>query len=778
MAEQINSNLVEIVKVNELPDIAVAVNNFFIQCGQDGVAGKTKIQLLLDYIVPLLSAYGSSGYVPTSSTTLPNPAGTGAYFTFVPAQTSIQSSGGTLITTAALNLLSRPAGSTVWGLSLAINLPDVTQPLLDLLDRLTFNSGVIEQKPITAYDSLDKNAANNVVSYFPTYNTESVNILVNSVKVKGSGTLTIVKSESDFSGITTIQDISLGVTEGTFSVPVKIYLSPGQRLGVKCKAAGTLSTFRYANPKINTLDVDGFASDTSTIIAMTIAFGYTYMKSLNDRLSYIEDITEVESEFRPMSSLDDMTQSLTTSNGVTYIPNYPTINTPSVVTSVRIKGKGYITIYKSEANFSSQTVVRDVYLGSTESIYVIPVFIKLNPGQRLGIRTKTSASSFRYANPKLIASDYNCYTSDSGGIFIMTIAFGYSYYVAVDSIVNDLGLRTENLYNDKKSNYDLKQLYTRVNLLLKASPLDFKTVTEVKFDGNSLTYGQGSSNVTTKSYPAQLHADLGDTDYAGWQNFAVAGQTVVQMLSDEYTQILSTYNFSTYGKWVLIVGGGINDIFGSGMVAEDVYANMKIYHNMAISAGIETIALTLTDCNKEYGVGVAVGNVQREKYNDMVRSGWQYDFGASAIVDLGADARIGVHKTTIDTTYFDPDGQHFNDTGYGVWKDLIKPALVSVAGSKTYGTQAVEPPKFTSVVRDGLNVIYSWAPIKDKQGVTYSLCKSDINNITGATQLYSGSGFSYTDTTNVSGKRYFYFLRTSKSGMSNSIYAVGSIYVP
>ena len=116
MAKQINSSLIEIVKVNELPDLALAVQNYFAHCGINGVLGKSDINSLAIFLAPYITAIGGSGFLATTGTALP--AASAGKYTIVGVGTFTQATGGSITTTQPINILA--SNASTWSLAVAI----------------------------------------------------------------------------------------------------------------------------------------------------------------------------------------------------------------------------------------------------------------------------------------------------------------------------------------------------------------------------------------------------------------------------------------------------------------------------------------------------------------------------------------------------------------------------------------------------------------------------------------------------------------------------------
>lgn len=124
MGTQVNYNLVEIVKITDLPNLGLSLTNYFAHCGQSGILGKNDLGTLCAFIAPYVSASGVSGLVfpdPSTPNTLPNPAGNETLGSLVGPGTynGIQADG-------ILNLFGRVNG--VWQLITEITIPLTLRP--------------------------------------------------------------------------------------------------------------------------------------------------------------------------------------------------------------------------------------------------------------------------------------------------------------------------------------------------------------------------------------------------------------------------------------------------------------------------------------------------------------------------------------------------------------------------------------------------------------------------------------------------------------------------
>jgi lysophospholipase L1-like esterase len=199
-------------------------------------------------------------------------------------------------------------------------------------------------------------------------------------------------------------------------------------------------------------------------------------------------------------------------------------------------------------------------------------------------------------------------------------------------------------------------------------------------DGDSLTAGNGASDylthaIVTGSYPTQLVPLLGST----WAliNRGVSGQTVVQMESNAATKI--DVNFSTLStNKALVAWGGTNDLAIGGSSANQAYADYKTYCSNRVAAGWKVISATLLP-RSPTGISASF-EADRQTVNTKIRSG--YRSFSHVLADIAADNRVGDALDQNDTTYYNGDKIHLNDTGNAIMATLVN-SKVSTALSTT-----------------------------------------------------------------------------------------------
>jgi lysophospholipase L1-like esterase len=187
-------------------------------------------------------------------------------------------------------------------------------------------------------------------------------------------------------------------------------------------------------------------------------------------------------------------------------------------------------------------------------------------------------------------------------------------------------------------------------------------------DGNSLTAGTGSTGGNT--YPAQLAALLG-AGYATPVNKGVSGKFIGQLNTDKdrtWGEIDALWDTNS-SQNIIIYLEGINDV-NNGASGENSYQRHKDYGLRRKYKGWQVIVCTCPPATSATGVK----ETARDNLNTLLRNNWA-DF-ADALVDLDLDPAF---DDPTDLTYYDADGIHLNNTGYGVVAALVQDAIASLA---------------------------------------------------------------------------------------------------
>jgi len=119
----INPENIDIVTIPQLDTVELALNRLIPHSSQSGQLGKATLSNFASFIAHFVSSVGASGYIETTTNSLPEPSGEGPYFT-------LTSSGvfNGITANGALNIFSFVDGD--WGLTKEINL-DFSEPSIN-----------------------------------------------------------------------------------------------------------------------------------------------------------------------------------------------------------------------------------------------------------------------------------------------------------------------------------------------------------------------------------------------------------------------------------------------------------------------------------------------------------------------------------------------------------------------------------------------------------------------------------------------------------------------
>lgn len=192
-------------------------------------------------------------------------------------------------------------------------------------------------------------------------------------------------------------------------------------------------------------------------------------------------------------------------------------------------------------------------------------------------------------------------------------------------------------------------------------------VAKVVYDGDSLTFGTGST--AGNDYPSQCTALLGSS-YTTALNAGVAGQQSTAAYGDVGSQIDAQYSATV--RSIVVLWIGTNDI-ASGTAAATTQSNITNYVQWRQNVGFKMIVGTILP-RTEFSSTPAM-ETARQAMNTWIRAN---SFGADGIADIAADARIGDIGDQNDTTYYDADKVHLNNTGYAIVAGIVRNAIVAL----------------------------------------------------------------------------------------------------
>jgi lysophospholipase L1-like esterase len=194
-------------------------------------------------------------------------------------------------------------------------------------------------------------------------------------------------------------------------------------------------------------------------------------------------------------------------------------------------------------------------------------------------------------------------------------------------------------------------------------------------EGNSLTYGSGSSDSSTQSYPAQLRPKLGQA----WAvlNFGIPALSIERMFAREHTTraavsaVAAQLPNTARHRTIDVVWEGTNSIRLHD-TGETAFQAMAQFIALRHSQQFKVIVLTCLPA-KTTEVGPDF-DAQAQVYNAMIRK-YAADVGADAVVDVASDRRL----TDPLSAYYARDHFHLSEAGYAVVAGLVSRAAQRLA---------------------------------------------------------------------------------------------------
>ena len=154
-------------------------------------------------------------------------------------------------------------------------------------------------------------------------------------------------------------------------------------------------------------------------------------------------------------------------------------------------------------------------------------------------------------------------------------------------------------------------------------------------------------------------------------NFAVNSSQISGLTSRASED--DAYYSSSHARNTFVVWAGTNDITLGGLSATIAYNALVTYCQARRAVGWKVIVLTMLPRQENTDTTFEAKKVS---FNANVVANWTTF--ADGLADVAADSRIGDAGDDADTTYYDPDRVHLNDTGYGVVAGIVKDALVTL----------------------------------------------------------------------------------------------------
>lgn len=151
----IDPNNIDITTIPDLPAGTLALADLLVKSNTGGTATKITTQQLATFLAPYVASVGASGYVPVNSLTLPNPTSLSSAFSLVGPGTYTQTTGGNVVTTFPLTIISW--NGTTW--TLTQNIPIDLSSYVSKTDfsisfkpqGLKFNNAIVNVAPAVSF---------------------------------------------------------------------------------------------------------------------------------------------------------------------------------------------------------------------------------------------------------------------------------------------------------------------------------------------------------------------------------------------------------------------------------------------------------------------------------------------------------------------------------------------------------------------------------------------------------------------------------------------------
>lgn len=192
---------------------------------------------------------------------------------------------------------------------------------------------------------------------------------------------------------------------------------------------------------------------------------------------------------------------------------------------------------------------------------------------------------------------------------------------------------------------------------------------KIAFVGNSLTAGNGTSNPSTESGPAQFEALVADP-LLFMRNFGVPSATGAQLNTASTGAVaLAVAWLGASGSRVAVVDEVTNSLY-FGASAATAYADLVTACTTLKNAG--AFVIVKTPRPRTHGGLPGTFEADRQTVITNIRANW-LTF-ADALADLAGDSRIGDATDSDDLTYYNADKVHMVAAGYAVDASITKAA--------------------------------------------------------------------------------------------------------
>jgi lysophospholipase L1-like esterase len=193
---------------------------------------------------------------------------------------------------------------------------------------------------------------------------------------------------------------------------------------------------------------------------------------------------------------------------------------------------------------------------------------------------------------------------------------------------------------------------------------------ELRFVGDSLTYGTPYTPGSGSSYPEQMYPLIGGAstyDVNSGGTAVGAPSRTIQNMAGAIALDHGRYTSGLRPNDVWLVQGGTNDIIIGGRTAAQIYADHQTIWAAARATGSTVVAHTITPSGLFSGAQETI----RTDANTLIRAGGAF---YDALSDVAADPRL---DDPLDATYYNQGGDMTHPTvaGYAAWAEVAEAAI-------------------------------------------------------------------------------------------------------
>jgi len=240
----VDPNNLDITTIPNLPAGTLALADLLVKSNTAGIATKVTAQDLANFLAPYVASVGASGYVAVNSLTLPNPTGLTSAFTLVSTGTYTQTTGGNVVVTFPLAVLSW--NGTTWTLTQNITI-DLSSYVSndDIKEYLNLDfsnlGGIVKVPEDRAATTFTASPLNPAVTYFESSLFFGGNIEARKIYIKApvAGTVKVCFIEVIGANAQIVWEVDKAVTVGVntfvladFELPENVKSKPKLNIGI------------------------------------------------------------------------------------------------------------------------------------------------------------------------------------------------------------------------------------------------------------------------------------------------------------------------------------------------------------------------------------------------------------------------------------------------------------------------------------------------------------------------------------------------------------------